>query len=187
MKQRIVNNMVGRWARDIAYALLRLGWSARWEDIRNEFINNQELYPQASDFIDRESLGRTSQDGSWRTMGLTFGKHSTTSKQNNDEQKIFRHLDGNKKQSEGYWELLYYDTHWDDEFEWPEHLESVEIRNYHCNPSVSNYLSGLNFPDERGEVYLITNPAWPGWIKCGKSGSVSGRLSSYQTGSPLRD
>lgn len=36
-------------------------------------------------------------------------------------------------------------------------------------------------------VYLITNPAWPGWIKIGIASSHKARLSVYQTGSPFRD
>ena len=180
--------MVGRWARDIAYALLRLGWNARWEDIRDEFIKNKHIYPQASDFLDREARGETSASGSWPNMAGKFGKHSTTSKlKDKDSQKIFRHMDGNRKKNKGHWELLYYDMGWDDEFVCPEHLESDVIGNYHCNPKVSRFLIGFDFPDEPGDVYLISNPAWKGWLKCGKAGSVSSRLSSYQTGSPHRD
>ena len=40
---------------------------------------------------------------------------------------------------------------------------------------------------EPGEVYVLSNPAWPGWHKIGMSTDVHTRLSNYQTGSPLRD
>jgi hypothetical protein len=39
---------------------------------------------------------------------------------------------------------------------------------------------------EGGYVYLISNPAWPGWFKTGKTEDPSERLSKYQTGDPLR-
>ena len=39
----------------------------------------------------------------------------------------------------------------------------------------------------RGDVYLITNKAWPEWIKVGKAADVADRLKSYQTGGPFRD
>jgi len=38
-----------------------------------------------------------------------------------------------------------------------------------------------------GEVYAITNPAWPEWIKIGKAVNSADRLNGYQTGSPFRD
>ena len=33
---------------------------------------------------------------------------------------------------------------------------------------------------------LFCNPVWPGWVKVGKTGSMTGRLSSYKTGDPFR-
>ncbi len=38
-----------------------------------------------------------------------------------------------------------------------------------------------------GEVYIMTNPAWKGWIKVGMAIDSKDRLKSYQTSSPLRD
>ena len=38
-----------------------------------------------------------------------------------------------------------------------------------------------------GEVYIIVNNAWPGWVKIGMAVNAEDRLNSYQTGSPMRD
>ena len=38
-----------------------------------------------------------------------------------------------------------------------------------------------------GEVYIITNPAWKGWIKIGMAIDSDDRCNGYQTSSPLRD
>ncbi|WP_187971130.1 GIY-YIG nuclease family protein [Aquibium microcysteis] len=38
-----------------------------------------------------------------------------------------------------------------------------------------------------GYVYVITNRAWPGYCKVGRSSSVAARLRTYQTSSPHRD
>ena len=38
-----------------------------------------------------------------------------------------------------------------------------------------------------GYLYIITNPAWVGYYKIGQTISLSKRLSTYQTSSPLRD
>ena len=38
-----------------------------------------------------------------------------------------------------------------------------------------------------GNVYVITNDAFPGWVKIGKAVDVQDRLKSYQTYSPYRD
>ena len=42
-------------------------------------------------------------------------------------------------------------------------------------------------PPIEGYIYIITNPAWPNYVKIGRSNNPSNRLNTYQTGSPLRD
>ena len=48
--------------------------------------------------------------------------------------------------------------------------------------SLTNYKT-----NPEGDVYIITNPAWPEWIKVGKAVEARDRLNSYQTSSPYRD
>ena len=38
----------------------------------------------------------------------------------------------------------------------------------------------------KGDVYLITNAAWPEWVKVGKAGDAEDRLKGYQTSDPFR-
>ena len=38
----------------------------------------------------------------------------------------------------------------------------------------------------KGYVYLITNMAWPEWVKVGKAGDATDRLKGYQTSDPFR-
>tara|TARA_B110000503_G_scaffold121003_1_gene184186 strand:- start:88 stop:603 length:516 start_codon:yes stop_codon:yes gene_type:complete len=38
-----------------------------------------------------------------------------------------------------------------------------------------------------GYVYVITNPAWPEWVKVGMAIDVDDRCTGYQTSSPFRD
>ena len=38
-----------------------------------------------------------------------------------------------------------------------------------------------------GYIYIITNPAWDGWVKIGMAVDAEDRLKGYQTSSPLRD
>lgn len=40
---------------------------------------------------------------------------------------------------------------------------------------------------KRGHVYIVSNPAWTGWIKVGMAVNAEDRLNSYQTGTPMRD
>ena len=40
---------------------------------------------------------------------------------------------------------------------------------------------------QAGYVYVITNKAWPEWVKIGRAIDAKDRLRSYQTSSPLRD
>jgi hypothetical protein len=45
-----------------------------------------------------------------------------------------------------------------------------------------------NYKDSaEGEVYIITNPAWEGWVKVGMAVDSQDRLKNYQTASPFRD
>tara|TARA_R100000951_G_C2630639_1_gene177538 strand:- start:780 stop:1373 length:594 start_codon:yes stop_codon:yes gene_type:complete len=48
--------------------------------------------------------------------------------------------------------------------------------------SLSNYTTS-----KEGEVYVITNKAWDGWVKIGMAVDAVDRLNSYQTSSPHRD
>ena len=38
-----------------------------------------------------------------------------------------------------------------------------------------------------GFIYILTNPAWKGWLKIGMAIDANDRHRSYQTSSPLRD
>ena len=45
-----------------------------------------------------------------------------------------------------------------------------------------------NFKDNpQGQVYVITNPAWEGWVKVGMAVDAEDRAGNYQTASPFRD
>ena len=144
--------MVKGWARDIAYALLKLKWSATWGEIRNEFIANPSLYPQAADTLATEGI-TTGGNSSWTGMAGTFSRHSTTSgNQRKDSQMIFRHEGGNSK-NKGEWELLYYDMEWDDHFHWPDSDVEGEILwgSIIANPKFSRSLFGFDFFESAGE------------------------------------
>ena len=41
--------------------------------------------------------------------------------------------------------------------------------------------------EKAGEVYVITNSAWPEWVKIGMAINAENRLDNYQTSSPLRN
>lgn len=40
---------------------------------------------------------------------------------------------------------------------------------------------------KEGYVYIITNPAWPDWVKIGMAIDAEDRCNGYQTSSPFRD
>jgi len=48
--------------------------------------------------------------------------------------------------------------------------------------SLSNYEKSTE-----GYVYIITNPAWKGWVKVGMAIDANDRCNQYQTSSPMRD
>ena len=47
---------------------------------------------------------------------------------------------------------------------------------------LENYASSTE-----GMVYIITNPAWPKWVKIGMAVDADDRCNGYQTSSPFRD
>ena len=49
-----------------------------------------------------------------------------------------------------------------------------------------NALEAYNKTKE-GYVYIITNPAWEGWVKIGMAVDADDRGNGYQTSSPFRD
>ena len=48
--------------------------------------------------------------------------------------------------------------------------------------SLENYKTS-----SEGQVYIITNPAWEGWVKVGMAVDAMDRIKNYQTSSPFRD
>lgn len=60
------------------------------------------------------------------------------------------------------------------------------------SPTLFAKFFGIKHKDEynsvtEGDVYIIINPAWEGWLKVGMALDAQDRLKSYQTSSPLRD
>lgn len=50
------------------------------------------------------------------------------------------------------------------------------------------FSSLANYKDNpQGQVYVITNPAWEGWVKVGMAVDAEDRAGNYQTSSPYRD
>ena len=48
--------------------------------------------------------------------------------------------------------------------------------------SLTNYKTST-----KGELYVLTNPAFEGWVKVGMAVDAQDRLKNYQTSSPFRD
>lgn len=54
--------------------------------------------------------------------------------------------------------------------------------------SFNDFASKQDFKDiKEGYVYVMTNDAWPDWVKIGQAVDVKDREKGYQTGSPFRD
>jgi hypothetical protein len=67
----------------------------------------------------------------------------------------------------------------------PEDPEIVAVRKRHKQELefINNYHTRV----AEGFVYVVTNPAWPGWVKIGCAIDPGDRTNGYQTGSPFRD
>jgi hypothetical protein len=56
-----------------------------------------------------------------------------------------------------------------------------------CKECISNNNRNKTPYSNEGYIYVITNPAWKGYYKIGQTVSLSKRMGTYQTSSPLRD
>ena len=75
-------------------------------------------------------------------------------------------------------------------------VNGVEVKKTHPLYKAGRYkgfedaaFSGLeNYKtNPQGQVYIITNPAWEGWVKVGMAVDANDRAGGYQTCSPYRD
>ena len=51
---------------------------------------------------------------------------------------------------------------------------------------INTFVKALYNREKEGEVYVITNPAFPDWVKIGMAVDSEDRLKGYQTGDPHR-
>ena len=58
----------------------------------------------------------------------------------------------------------------------PSGLEQIKL-------TVNNLFAEV----KSGHIYLMTNPAYPGWCKVGMAVDAEDRVNQFQTGSPFRD
>lgn len=63
-----------------------------------------------------------------------------------------------------------------------QHLE--EIRKL---IEFSNKMRGKQIDIPEGFIYIVSNPAWPEWLKVGETVDFENRLKAYQTSGPLND
>tara|TARA_Y100000310_G_scaffold51313_1_gene47307 strand:- start:348 stop:926 length:579 start_codon:yes stop_codon:yes gene_type:complete len=67
---------------------------------------------------------------------------------------------------------------------------NIERRHYRLKKQIhgyqKEYVARFN-QIKQGFVYVLTNPAWKGWIKVGMAVDADDRCNSYQTSSPHRD
>ena len=53
--------------------------------------------------------------------------------------------------------------------------------------AISKIARMLYNKEESGDIYIISNPSWQGWIKVGMAIDAKDRCKQYQTSSPFRD
>ena len=105
------------------------------------------------------------EDGEWWYVGKADGsRNRLESHQRKNSKRMF--VDGKYiPQSHPLWKPGRYKSFEDAAFS--------SLRNYKHTKS--------------GFVYVISNPAWKGWVKIGMAIDAEDRLKSYQTSSPYRD
>ena len=107
---------------------------------------------------------KTFEDGEWWTGSTTkYGRRRVGAVNRRNVKRMY--VDGKYvPQSHPLWKSGRYSSFNDAAFS--------SLVNYNASPE--------------GDVYIITNKAWPEWVKLGKAIDAKDRLKSYQTGDPLR-
>lgn len=65
-------------------------------------------------------------------------------------------------------------------------LKNERIRKEISTERGRERVSGTQSCSTKGFVYLVTNAAWPGWVKVGSAVDFAKRLKTYQTADPNR-
>ena len=66
-------------------------------------------------------------------------------------------------------------------------LSKIIFGNIKTPQAITTVTKFLYDKEESGDVYIITNKAWNGWVKIGKAIDAEDRCNGYQTSSPFRD
>tara|TARA_R100001082_G_scaffold103949_1_gene74957 strand:+ start:4945 stop:5439 length:495 start_codon:yes stop_codon:yes gene_type:complete len=104
------------------------------------------------------------QDGEWWYVGQADGRRRVASHEKKNDTRMW--VDGKYVKKS-------YPLHK------PGRYKTTEEAAY---SSFENYETATE-----GEVYIITNPAWKGWVKVGMAVDAEDRCKQYQTSSPMRD
>jgi len=104
------------------------------------------------------------EDGEWWYVGSSSGRNRVESHNRKNSKRMF--VNGKYvPQSHPLWKAGRYKSFDDAAFS-----------------SLENYERSTE-----GMVYIITNPAWPKWVKIGMAVDADDRCNGYQTSSPFRD
>jgi len=128
-----------------------------------------------------------------RNVIQRYGTNSdgTICKQNTGGPLYFRRVESGKN---GLWKLLDDESDLDVEFGTDNDIDEIDFDMNETDLKFNNELKIKRLENQNkhvdisgGYLYIITNPAWPKWIKVGMAMNVLARLRMYQTYSPLRD
>jgi hypothetical protein len=64
-------------------------------------------------------------------------------------------------------------------------LKSVKAKRKQLSEVTGTFLPGMQRTGKEGFIYLVKNPAYPGWIKCGMATDCGSRLKSYNGYDPI--
>jgi len=105
------------------------------------------------------------EDGEWWYVGYANGGRTRVEAHNRKNEKRMFVNGRYVRQSHPLWKAGRYNSFDDAAFS-----------------SLENYETSTE-----GMVYIITNPAWRGWVKIGMAVDANDRCNGYQTSSPFRD
>ena len=150
-----------------------VGWSEQYYEEREDNINNNSNLTDDIKDEELEKLELEAQKDIREKSNKFYGKTVTKGKYYKDNKSAVQARDAKRMWVNGKEVKKTHPLYKAGRYKGFEEAAFSSLANYDTSPE--------------GQVYIITNPAWEGWVKVGMAVDSQDRLKNYQTSSPFRD
>ena len=150
-----------------------VGWSEQYYEEREDNINNNSNLTDDIKDEELEKLELEAQKDIREKSNKFYGKTVTKGKYYKDNKETHDINNAGRMWVNGEYVSKTHPLYKAGRYKGFEEAAFSSLANYDTSPE--------------GQVYIITNPAWEGWVKVGMAVDAMDRIKNYQTSSPFRD